>query len=183
MKRIVVSLVGLITILAHADPDRTVSYFDDMANPVEIKIRPESWVGLVNLDGTPQVLTVYVKPQEQTAVTVPGGKIAELTINEMKNGKIVKTETLFARMKDYSANSKDEFVKTFHYDHDATLNYDNGYVIVHNRSPASFRNFRLLNPSDIENRSGAGPVVIHGVVLTGKAVFFLLSLGRINLFR
>lgn len=155
MKRIVISLLLSMPLAMHAAPDRTVAYFDDMANPIEIKIKPES--------APSQVLTIRVEPQKFTQVTIPGGRIAELTINEFEKDKIVKDETLFARKGSLSERVLGN------YGYDTTLNYDNRYVIMHNRINPK-RAFRLLSPSDVEVRKTVKKgVQTGGAVLLGTA--------------
>lgn len=137
--------LSLLFVVAIQAKDREVSYFDDMKNPIELKIVPQA---------TPdKPITVYVKPQEVGTVTIPGSDIAELTINEINEakGKTVKTETLVARKKKLSLDPA--FVSDRHYDKNDTLNKDERYVIVHNRINPN-RNFRILNPRDLKIRGG-----------------------------
>ncbi len=178
MKRILISLLTLMSVSAHAAPDRTVAYFDDMANPVEIKIVPAAQPS--------QPLTVYVEPQKFAAVRIPGGKIAKLTINEKENGSTVETETLYAGEdpRSYLERARSVLGKVS-YGHDATINNDERYVIMHNRINLA-RTFRLLNPSDLEARKTAketaqagGAILGGGLEATGKAALWLLTAGAI----
>lgn len=185
MKRIVIALALLVTVLSDARSDRKVAYFDDMANPIDIYIKPESWVGKSNPDGTPQLITVHVEPQKFAQVTIPGGKIAELTIVErLPNGK-QNSEKLYARKSSLGENPAK-------FGHDATLNNDERYVIVHNRINP-LRVFRLLNPRDKEikdaiqaaaSKAGSAAATAGGVALdvgvgVGKVALWFLTVGTL----
>lgn len=156
------SLIVGNTMFAMMGKDKRVIYFNDMDNPINLRIVVK------RADIYP--FGAYIAPHQELPLDIPGGQIAELEIQEMENGKVYKKETILSRKKDRSIGDPffdaDPIAGVYRvYDKDADLNSDDRYVIMHNRINPK-RAFRLLDRQDLKLRQNLPAEVIDFLIKT-----------------